>query len=191
MMDSPVVVAAVNTHHIFFTISNLTLNFYNATVIIRHAYKEPDQAEHPAFQTHQPEECSTTKTCLRPSVPRSKSHGTLRRGETPDPDLGDSQTGKQERMGPRVHYTPRQHPLARGDSPVVPTMGFEGSSSVVRAPGDSNDTRDSLNGNPFGLQGRYPELTPVTIIGEGDSKGRPLGPVRTLLPKISDLRIRK
>lgn len=176
----------------FFTISDLTLNFYNATVIIRYASQEQSGQQAPgSSQGTQTEDILFGQQARhRPPVSRSKSYGTLR---GPEANLrhDNQETGGADRVGPRIHFTPRQHPLARGDSPVLPEVGSKGTEGLVRAKSNSADTRDSLDGNPFGLQGRYPEITPVTHLGEGRREGGPLGQIHTILPKISNLRIRK
>lgn len=180
------------TPHFYNISATININFYSATVIIRYASQEEPSIQtnrRPQGEDGEHPEAVRPKDDRRPNNPRrpsDRSFGTQTAG-----DGVGSQENPSGRSGPRIRFTPGQHPMASGHIPIVSAVGNAGPQGVVRTPGVDVNERDSLDGNPFGLQGRYPDITPVTHISEGGDKGRTLGQIHSLLPKISDLRIRK
>lgn len=111
-VQSPFVVRGSKTYHysqyIIFTISNLTLNFYSATVIIRYASQEPSSQANPAAQaagTKEEEEWPKPPIPVRSRTPVARSKSSSTQCET-QPGTGPNSSatsGNERRLGPRIH----------------------------------------------------------------------------------------
>lgn len=183
-------VAGSNTHHTF-TISQLTLNFYSATVIIRYASQEQ-----PGPEANPAKEEETRREGSQHPAFRGRQDNTSSAGDRPKraqtPGIGVDGTQDTERIRrPRIRFAPELNPVARPDSPLLPEVGAWQPEDLVRTASVDIHQRNGDDGSTIRLQGRYPDLTPVTDLSQGSGQGSTLGPIHSVLPKISNLRLRK
>nr|UYL95411.1 MAG: hypothetical protein [Nanning Tombu tick virus 1] len=205
-MYSPVVVAGSNTHHTSNKIAQpitVNFNFYSATVIIRNA---SESKVHPSNEGHPGQEATETEETIfvtpvgrRPPNPRSASE----RSRVPQPEARARPAGVQNGsarpfgrdeesfVAPTVCFAPQQHPMAKRNRSLLSEVGAPESADLVRAKSLEHDERHDFDGRPLRLQGRYPDITPVTNLDKGSSEGSAMGQIHSILPKISNLRLRK